>query len=112
MNISRKENGNRTSTQEDESDNLYKKSIEKKESITYSGFIAQEVEEAAKKAGYNFSGVKKPQNDKDNYGLTYSDFVVPLVKAVQEQQVIIEKQQQQIDLLMKRIEALERSNSY
>src|SRR5207237_10000477 len=31
-----------------------------------------------------FSGVYKPQNDKDAYGLSYSDFVVPLVKAVQE----------------------------
>jgi hypothetical protein len=28
--------------------------------------------------------VYKPQNDKDPYGLSYADFVVPLVKAVQE----------------------------
>ena len=33
---------------------------------------------------YDFSGVYKPQNDKDLYGLNYSDFVVPLVKAAQE----------------------------
>ena len=48
------------------------------------GFIAQEVEAAANKLNYDFSGVYKPQNDKDPYGLSYSDFVVPLVKAVQE----------------------------
>src|SRR5262249_40206642 len=32
----------------------------------------------------DFSGVDKPKNDKDLYGLRYSDFVMPLVKAVQE----------------------------
>ena len=34
--------------------------------------------------GYDFSGVDAPKNDKDIYGLRYSEFVVPLVKAVQE----------------------------
>jgi len=33
---------------------------------------------------YDFSGVDVPKNDKDLYGLRYADFVVPLVKAVQE----------------------------
>ncbi len=54
------------------------------EKIPFTGFIAQEVEAAAKKIGYDFSGVDAPENDKDLYGLRYSDFVVPLVKAVQE----------------------------
>jgi hypothetical protein len=53
-------------------------------SIIYSGFVAQEVEEAAKKLKYEFSGVDKPQTEGGLYGLRYSDFVVPLVKAVQE----------------------------
>jgi predicted RNase H-like nuclease (RuvC/YqgF family) len=35
---------------------------------------------------YEFSGVDIPDNDKDLYTLRYSEFVVPLVKAVQEQQ--------------------------
>jgi trimeric autotransporter adhesin len=52
--------------------------------IVYSGFVAQEVEEAAKKLNYEFSGVDKPQNSESLYGLRYADFVVPLVKAVQE----------------------------
>lgn len=54
------------------------------EKIKFSGFIAQEVEAAAIKIGYDFSGVDKPKSEKDIYGLRYSEFVVPLVKAVQE----------------------------
>ena len=52
--------------------------------VKFTGFLAQQVEAAAKKINYDFSGVDKPANDKDVYGLRYSDFVVPLVKAVQE----------------------------
>lgn len=66
------------------------------EDIRFSGFIAQEVEVAASEVGYDFSGVKKPAHNKDLYGLTYSEFVVPLVKATQEQQLIIEEQNQKI----------------
>lgn len=58
--------------------------IIEKEKIVYTGFIAQQVETAAKKIGYNFSGVDAPKNDNDLYGLRYAEFVVPLVKAVQE----------------------------
>ena len=60
------------------------------EKITQTGFIAQEVETAAQEIGYDFSGISLPSNDKDLYGLRYAEFVVPLVKAVQEQQVMIE----------------------
>ena len=49
-----------------------------------SGFIAQEVEQAAKEIGYDFSGVDAPKNANDFYGIRYAEFVVPLVKAVQE----------------------------
>jgi hypothetical protein len=55
-----------------------------KEQVVYTGFVAQDVEAAAISLNYDFSGVDKPKNDKDLYGLRYSDFVVPLVKAVQE----------------------------
>jgi hypothetical protein len=58
--------------------------INKKEKIIYTGFVAQDVEKTAAKLNYDFSGVYKPQNNKDVYGLSYSDFVVPLIKAVQE----------------------------
>jgi hypothetical protein len=58
--------------------------FKEQEKIRYSGFIAQEVEIAAREIGYDFSGIDKPQKDENLYGLRYSDFVVPLVKAVQE----------------------------
>ena len=64
------------------------------------GFIAQEVEAAAKASGYDFSGVRAPEGSAKLYSLSYGEFVVPLVKAVQEQQTMIEK-------LAKRIEELE-----
>ena len=55
-----------------------------KEKIVYSGFIAQDVEAAAKSVGYDFSGVDAVGNGKGTYGIRYAEFVVPLVKAVQE----------------------------
>jgi len=87
------------------------KAIARKESIRYTGFLAQDVEEAAKKIGYDFSGLKKPQNNQDNYGLAYSSFVVPLVKAVQEQQKQIEElklKADSFDELKKEIEELKK----
>jgi hypothetical protein len=58
-----------------------------------SGFIAQEVEAAATAVGYDFHGVDKPKNETSHYGLRYAEFVVPMVKAMQEQQEMIEEQQ-------------------
>ncbi len=54
------------------------------ERIQFTGFIAQEVERAAAKVGYDFSGVDRPKNDSGVYALRYAEFVVPLVKATQE----------------------------
>jgi uncharacterized coiled-coil DUF342 family protein len=48
------------------------------------GFVAQEVEQAANELNYAFSGVDAPKNENDFYGLRYAEFVVPLAKAVQE----------------------------
>jgi len=79
------------------------------------GFLAQDVEQAANEINYSFSGVHKPKNGDGLYSLEYSAFVVPLVKAVQEQQQIIEdqnkkieKQQQQIDLLLEEVQRLKK----
>ena len=63
------------------------------EKMTFSGFLAQEVEQAAQSLGYEFSGVDAPKNEKGLYGLRYAEFVVPVVKAIQEQQVQIEQLQ-------------------
>ena len=79
---------------------------EKKAQVTYTGFLAQDVEKVAKELGYDFSGVDAPQNEKDHYGLRYATFVVPLVKAVQEQQEIIEIQKTEIGLLNEKLEQL------
>ena len=82
-------------------------------SPTTTGFIAQEVEAAAKNIGYDFSGVDAPKNEKDMYGLRYAEIVVPLVKAVQELnqknetlEVYVSTQQQAIDILKKQNEQL------
>lgn len=85
----------------------YFEEVKQNDQIRYTGFIAQEVEAAANKVGFNFSGVDKPKTDKDQYSLRYAEFVVPLVKAVQEQQAIIDSQNKKIDALIKRIETLE-----
>ncbi|MCB0375616.1 MAG: tail fiber domain-containing protein, partial [Sinomicrobium sp.] len=65
----------------------------------YVGFIAQEVEEILNENRYTFSGVERPQNENDHYGIRYAEFVVPLVKGMQEQQEIIEALQQRIEAL-------------
>ncbi|MBK9983728.1 MAG: tail fiber domain-containing protein [Saprospiraceae bacterium] len=94
----------RTDTIELRPDNNYEK-------IRHTGFLAQEVENAAKSIDYDFSGVDAPQNDHDLYGLRYAVFVVPLVKAVQEQQTMIDELVKANQVLISRIEALEKRNS-
>jgi hypothetical protein len=92
----------------------HSKALGEKEQIRYTGFVAQEVEKATKEIGFDFSGVDAPKNANDLYGLRYADFVVPLVKAVQElsQQndtlnSVNNKQQQQIADLQTRLNKLE-----
>lgn len=76
--------------------------------IRQTGFIAQEVEIAAKETGFDFNGIHKPSSETDHYGLTYSSFVVPLVKAVQEQQQMIEDLKNSNILQQQLIEELSR----
>ncbi len=52
--------------------------------IRQTGFIAQEVEKIAQEIGYDFNGVHAPVDANDNYSIAYSQFVMPLVKSVQE----------------------------
>ena len=60
----------------------------------------QDVEKAALELNYDFSGVDKPKDaSAQTYALRYGDFVVPLVKAVQEQQAMIEKLEKEISEL-------------
>jgi hypothetical protein len=81
--------------------------------IVHTGFIAQEVENTAKKLGYDFSGVEIAETEGSLYKLRYAEFVVPLVKAVQElstqnetKDAAIVSLQNQIDELKIQIELL------
>ncbi len=71
------------------------------ERMVHMGFIAQEVDKLVKEKGYGLSLVHAPTNATDNYSIAYGELVVPLVKAVQEQQKMIEE-------LIKKNEQLEK----
>lgn len=71
------------------------------ESMRFSGFIAQDVEALSKSLGYEFSGIDAPQHSKDIYGLRYADFVVPIVKSVQELNNLLLKKDKEIESLNK-----------
>lgn len=73
------------------------------------GFLAQEVEQAALELGYDFDGVDKPKNEKDLYGLRYAEFTVPIVKAVQELEAENKQLKATLAEMNKRLEALETS---
>ncbi|MBP7167854.1 MAG: tail fiber domain-containing protein [Bacteroidia bacterium] len=74
-------------------------------SETTTGFVAQEVEQAAKELNFDFSGVDKPDNNKDLYGLRYSEFVVPVVKAIQELDAATKQKDEKIEELEKALVA-------
>jgi hypothetical protein len=78
------------------------------ELLRRTGFIAQEVEKAANATGYNFSGIIKPVKENDHYSLSYDAFVVPLVKAVQEQQQVIDDQNKKIADLQKQLDEIKK----
>lgn len=72
----------------------------------HTGFLAQDVEKIAKELGYSFDGVRAPANDRDHYSLAYTQSIMPLVKAVQEQQQIIEAQKVDVELLKAQVAEL------
>ena len=99
-------------------DEVMQQAIEAKEKLLQTGFVAQEVEKVAQEIGYEFSGVDAPKNSNDLYSLRYAEFVVPLVKAVQElskmndeKDKLIAQQQQQLSDIIKRLQALEMRGS-
>jgi len=77
-------------------------SVEARSKELQSGFIAQEVEAAAKEVGYNFSGVDAPKSSDDFYGLRYAEFVVPMVKGMQE----LSKENQELKNRLEKLESL------
>jgi hypothetical protein len=76
--------------------------------------LPRNVEKAAKETSYDFSGVDKPQNEHSPYGLRYSEFVVPLVKAVQElskQNDDLRDENKELESRLNKIEAMIFTNS-
>ena len=84
-------------------DSLSLKDQKANEKIRYTGFVAQEVEKAAQETGFDFSGLEKPKTANDNYALKYAEFVVPLVKAMQEQQALILQLKKELELLKSKL---------
>jgi hypothetical protein len=69
--------------------------IADKNKTRYDGFIAQDIEAVMKELNLPFSGLKKSEDGR--YSLSYSDFVMPLVNAVIEQQEKIEKLEKELN---------------
>jgi trimeric autotransporter adhesin len=67
----------------------------RKMGIRQTGFVAQEVDAVIKKTGYVFHGVEAPQSENEHYSIRYAEFVVPLVKAVQELNTLLKEQSAQ-----------------
>jgi len=70
------------------------------------GLIAQDVDRALKDLGLQFSGLVIDDDKNKTENLSYGDFVIPLINAVQEQQKQIEALQKQIDELKKLVGTL------
>ena len=81
-----------------------KEARETKEKQLYTGFVAQDVEKAAQSIGYDFSGIDMDEGGV--YALRYSEFVMPLVKAVQEFSEQNDALQSQVDKLTELVDRL------
>lgn len=69
------------------------------------GLIAQDVEKALQ--GKTFSGLQKPNEFNKYYSIDYSSFVIPLIKATQEQQKEIDELKAQNNALEARLKIIE-----
>lgn len=68
---------------------IYLKRIAEVAAERQTGFIAQEVEEAARAISFDFDGVHHPVEANDTYTLGYELFTLPLIQAVKEQEAVI-----------------------
>jgi trimeric autotransporter adhesin len=106
--MTRDEDGSKATAVPDE---ITQKSRDEKAAIRYTGFVAQEVEATVNELGVSFSGVDAPVDKNGYYGLRYADFVVPLVKAMQEQQAQIDRfSPESMELLHEEVKALNEKN--
>jgi trimeric autotransporter adhesin len=86
----------------------YNYTAEGKKNIEYTGLIAQEVDEAAKKTGVNFSAVDKSGA---KWGIRYGELTVPLIKAVQEMDAENKELKSRIEKLEVAIANLQKGNT-
>ena len=84
----------------------------------HSGFIAQDVEKAAQSIGYEFCGLDVDNSNNNLYGLRYSKFVAPMVRAIQElskqndaKDAAIASLQNQVEVLTESVKRLSESVS-
>jgi hypothetical protein len=81
------------------------------EKETRIGFVAQDVEKAAKECAFNFPGIDVPRNDKEVYTLRYVDFIMPMVKGMQEQQSMIDSLKLENENLKAAVDKLQTTNN-
>lgn len=81
------------------------KELARLSSLRTTGFIAQDLEKTITETGFSaFNAVHAPANETDNYSVSYDQFVVPLVKSVQELNKKIEDLELSIQALKKQLE--------
>jgi hypothetical protein len=61
------------------------------------GLIAQDVQQALDELGVQFSGLVVDDDESQTMNLSYGEFVIPLINAIKEQQVMIEMLQKEIE---------------
>jgi hypothetical protein len=89
-------------------DPAMQQAMKEKSAVTYTGFVAQDVEKAADSLGFTFSGIDKPKDANQSfYGLRYADFVVPLVKAAQELSASSNSKDSAINVLQNKYDSLQ-----
>ena len=73
----------------------------KKRERLHQGFIAQDVQKITEDMGIDFAGLQHHEKDggEDVYSIGYEEFIAPIINAIQEQNKLIEKQQNQINYL-------------
>ena len=78
--------------------NMDYEALRQKENKLEMGFVAQDIEKAMQESGLIVSNlIHVPENENDNYSVAYSQLVVPLVQAVQEQQTEIDTLKAQVE---------------
>lgn len=83
---------------------IYKNDPNKKH---HDGLIAQDVKQVLEKLGLSFSGLIGSDNEEKILNLSYAEFVVPLINAVQEQQKQIESYKSQLQSLQEKVDQIE-----